>query len=97
MKYGTVPVVRKTGGLADTVSNLSRDMKHGTGCVFNEYRSDELVAALVRAVELFKDKSAWRRLTQRVMKQDFSWEGPAGKYELLYQKALGLNIDETLL
>ena len=96
MRYGTVPVVRKTGGLADTVSNLSQDMKRGTGCVFNEYSSAELVAALKKATGLFKDKVAWKRVIQRVMKQDFAWQGPAEKYESLYKMALGLDIDETI-
>jgi starch synthase len=96
MRYGTVPVVRKTGGLADTVSNLSQDMKRGTGCVFNEYSSAELVVALKKAIELFKDKVAWKRVMQRIMKQDFAWEGPAEKYESLYKMALGPGIDETI-
>ena len=95
MRYGTVPVVRKTGGLADTVSNLSQDMKRGTGCVFNEYSSVELVAAVKKATGLFKDKAAWKRVMQRIMKQDFDWQGPAEKYESLYKMALGLDIDET--
>ena len=95
MRYGTVPVVRKTGGLADTVSNLSQDMKRGTGCVFNEYSSAELVAAVKKATGLFKDKAAWKRVIQRIMKQDFDWQGPAEKYEALYKMALGLDINET--
>ncbi len=96
MKYGTVPVVRKTGGLADSVSNLSQDSKRGTGCVFSEYSAAELVATLKKAAELFKDKAAWTRIMQRIMKQNFAWEDPAEKYESLYKMALGLGVDETI-
>ncbi|MBN1375763.1 MAG: glycogen synthase [Dehalococcoidia bacterium] len=95
MRYGTVPVVRRTGGLADTVTNLSHDMKRGTGLVFSEYSGDELAAALKRAIELYANKTGWKRVMERIMRQDFSWQGPAEKYELLYKKALGLEIDES--
>ncbi len=96
MKYGTVPVVRRTGGLADTVANLTQDLKRGSGFVFNQFSADELVAAVKRAAQSFKDNAAWKRVMQRIMKQDFSWQEPAGKYELLYKKALGLVLDETV-
>jgi starch synthase len=96
MKYGTVPVVRKTGGLADTVHNLSQDLKHGTGFVFNDYSSQALVFTLKKAVAAFSERPAWERVIRRVMAEDLSWREPAEKYEALYQRALELNISEPL-
>jgi starch synthase len=84
MKYGTVPVVRATGGLADTVVNLSPDGKKGTGFVFEDYRGEELLFTLKRAVEAFRQPKLWSDLVQRGMRQDFSWDASAGKYLQLY-------------
>jgi starch synthase len=89
MRYGTVPVVRNTGGLADTVSKLTNDMKRGTGCMFNDYSGGALAAALESALKFYNDKPAWKRLIVRIMKQDFGWSVPAAKYEELYETALG--------
>lgn len=84
MKYGTVPLVRKTGGLADTVENLSPDGKKGTGFVFENYKSEDLLFTLKRAAEAFRQPKLWADLVQRGMKQDFSWDASAGKYLQLY-------------
>jgi starch synthase len=89
MRYGTVPVVRRTGGLADTVINLSPDLKRGSGFVFNEYSGQGLISALRRSVEAYKADAAWGHLAPRIMRQDFSWREPAEKYDLLYKRALG--------
>jgi starch synthase len=88
MKYGTVPIVRKTGGLADTVENLSLDGKKGTGFVFDAYRGDELLLAIRRAVEAFHQPKLWNDLAQRAMQKDFSWGASAQKYLDLYGKIL---------
>ena len=85
MRYGTVPLVRRTGGLADTVSDLGPELKSGTGFVFNDYSSAALSSALERAANGFKQKAAWKKLVGRIMKQDFSWSGPAARYEELYK------------
>jgi starch synthase len=88
MKYGTIPLVRKTGGLADTVENLSEDGRKGTGFVFENYRSDELLSAMKRAMEAFRQPKLWSDLIQRAMKQDFSWHATARKYLELYDRIL---------
>jgi starch synthase len=88
MKYGTIPIVRKTGGLADTVENLSPEGRKGTGFTFEQYRSNELLFALRRAVEAYHQPKLWKELVQRAMKQDFSWDVSAGKYVGLYGKML---------
>ncbi len=96
MRYGTVPVVRRTGGLADTVVNFSRDLKTGSGFVFNDYSAAALVAVLDRAEATFKDKEAWGRAMKRIMGLDFTWWDPAAKYEALYRKALEMDLGQPL-
>jgi starch synthase len=88
MKYGTIPLVRKTGGLADTVENLSPDGKKGTGFVFEDYKGEDLLFILKRATEAFHQPKLWTELVQRAMKQDFSWDASARKYLEIYGKIL---------
>ncbi len=88
MRYGAVPIVRHTGGLAETVGDLSADLSRGTGFVFHEYESRAMQAAVKRAVNAYKNRSAWREVMARIMSQDFSWRASAKKYEELYHRAL---------
>jgi starch synthase len=81
-KYGTVPIVRKTGGLADSVQD------EVTGFVFEEYTSTALHDAVKRAVEAYSDKKKWKKLVQKVMTLDYSWDSSAKKYIDLYKKAM---------
>jgi starch synthase len=96
MRYGTLPVVRNTGGLADTVANMSSDLAQGTGFVFSEYSAKALAFTLKKAIECFNDKAAWQRAVKRVMALDFSWDGPARRYQALYQRALEMRADGPL-
>ncbi len=86
LKYGTPPVVRKTGGLADTV--LDANGNKGTGFVFEDARPEELLAALRRAEKMWSDPEAWLALQQRGMACDFSWAEAAAAYEKLYARIL---------
>jgi starch synthase len=90
MHYGALPIVRRTGGLADTVQDLAQDFGAGTGFVFQDYDSGAVSTAIQRAVDAYKKKEAWRRVMRRIMTLDFSWQASARKYESLYQKALEL-------
>ena len=86
MKYGSsIPLVRKTGGLSDTVENLSPEGKKGTGFVFENYRSEDLLFTIRRAVEAFHQPKIWKELVQRAMMKDFSWDTPAQRYLELYR------------
>jgi starch synthase len=89
MRYGAVPIVRHTGGLVDTVQELSQDLADGSGFVFNDYDSEAMLAAIQSAVNGYK-KKAWQDVMRRVMALDFSWHTSAKKYESLYGKALEL-------
>lgn len=84
LRYGTPPVVRRTGGLADTVTDAADPA--GTGFVFDRSRPEALLAALRRAEELFTDPAAWLALQRRGMACDFSWEAAASGYEDIYRQ-----------
>jgi len=87
-KYGTIPIVRKTGGLADTVHDLDSDSGKGDGFVFEEYSASALMDAVKRAMAVYKNRSAWSDIQDRVMQYDYSWDASAKKYISLYMKAL---------
>ncbi len=84
MRYGTVPVVRRTGGLADTVMDYDEQPDVGTGFVFDEYTSAALSGAVRRAVRAFHDDRRWAKVVHNAFGQDFSWRASAEKYSQLY-------------
>lgn len=86
LRYGTIPIVRKTGGLADTIVEYNSGTNQGNGFVFEKYDANELLRAIRRALDLYKNKNVWRKLLLNAMKCDFSWEGSAKKYIELYLK-----------
>jgi starch synthase len=88
LRYGTVPVVRRTGGLADTVVNYNPRTGEGTGFVFDEYSPDALAACVERALTEYRHPAVWRRIVRAGMKVDFSWTRSAKDYEKLYRKAM---------
>jgi starch synthase len=89
LRYGTVPVVRKTGGLADTVQLWNPSSRQGTGFVFDHFTTDGLRWALHTALDTYRDRDAWRTLQENGMKQDFSWEVQGQEYEALYRRLVG--------
>jgi starch synthase len=91
MRYGSVPVVRETGGLADSVVDLDAEGGRGTGFVFKGKTSDACIRALRRALAAYQDKKTWRALQMRGMESDFSWEASAEEYVELYRKAIDLH------
>lgn len=90
MTYGTVPIVRKTGGLAETVNDFTSDSSSGTGFVFEQFKSAQLLAAVRRALGVFSDKEAWEKVMTNAMKQDFSWNAAVARYVKIYQKMMGV-------
>ena len=86
MRYGCVPIVRRTGGLVDTVSQHDPVSQTGTGYCFDRYEPLDLFSSLVRAAEGFRFKDQWRTLQQRGMAEDFSWTKSAIEYEAIYKK-----------
>jgi len=86
LKYGTVPVVHKTGGLADTVTQWNG--RSGNGFLFENYTAEGLTDSVQRAVTAFYKKDEWRRIIRNGMKTDFSWEQSAKQYLKLYQSLI---------
>jgi len=91
MRYGSVPVVRRTGGLADTVQDYDPRTGQGNGFVFERYDPMELFAAMVRAIENYRYRDTWHRLVEANMQRDFSWTTSAQKYVDVYVKAAALH------
>ena len=87
-KYGTIPVVRKTGGLADTVHDFDPESGKGDGFVFEEYSASALLDAIKRAMSVYSNRSVWKDIQEKVMQYDYSWDASAKKYVSLYMKAL---------
>ncbi len=88
LRYGTIPIVYHTGGLADSISDIEQAPTQGLGFVFYDYSSQELLNTINKAMKLYKNKEVRMEITKRGMQKDFSWQISAQKYELLYQKLL---------
>ena len=86
--YGTVPIVRETGGLADTVIKYDEKTEEGNGFVFRKYDATEMFKEVKRAVKLFNDKKTWQKIMKSGMKSDFSWDLSAKKYIEFYKTIL---------
>jgi len=87
LNYGTVPIVRKTGGLADTVRDYHEHTQQGNGFSFWDYTPYALFTSIQRALALFYQKDAWLEVVERGMSEDFSWQHSARKYLEVYKKA----------
>jgi len=89
LRYGTVPVVRRTGGLADSVEHFDAASGRGTGIVFNDFDSAGMEWALQQALALYGDRDAWKRMMRNGMAKDFSWTRQVAQYVALYERLLG--------
>jgi starch synthase len=87
MRYGSVPVVRRTGGLADTVPDADEHPEGGRGFAFNAANGEALAGALRRALAAFEDTKRWRQIQLAGMNADLSWNEAAGRYLDLYTAA----------
>lgn len=86
LRYGTVPIVRRTGGLADSVQHYDPQTGEGTGVVFNDFNSEALEWALNTALDLHSQPEHWRRIVRNGMAKDFSWETQGEKYVEIYRR-----------
>ena len=89
LRYGTVPLVRATGGLFDTVENFYPARGSGTGFTFSEYSPQALLGTLRWALGVYADRVVWRRIQLAGMRQDFSWDASARQYVKVYERAMG--------
>ena len=88
LRYGCIPVARRTGGLADTIVDYSPSFNGSNGFLFNGFNSPELVSAVKRALQVYRKKEEWSLLTRQAMSGDFSWDKSAMKYQELYNSLM---------
>ena len=88
LRYGTVPIVRATGGLDDTITHFDRASRLGNGFKFYEYREDRLMETLYESLLTWQNQELWQDLRRNGMRDDFSWERSALQYEHLFAEVL---------
>lgn len=95
MRYGAIPIVRKTGGLADSVIDYNPSKQTGNGFVFEKFDHYAFYGTIIRALEAYKYKEFWKKLQERAMAADFSWEMSAREYGKLFNKAIELHLNSS--
>ena len=91
LRYGTLPIVRETGGLKDTVEPYNEFEETGTGFSFTNYNAHEMLAAVRYAQSVYYDKRrSWNKMVRRAMEADFSWKNSARQYEELYDRMINM-------
>ena len=95
LKYGTVPVVRATGGLDDTIEHWDARTGKGTGFKFTDYNGEALLLTIKEALRAFRDQSSWQQLMRNGMNKDFSWTASAKEYMRVYERARQLRTGNT--
>jgi len=90
LKYGTIPVVRATGGLDDTIEPYDPTTGAGTGFKFHDYTGQALLDTLRAALQAYKNREGWTGLMRNAMAKDFSWDASAREYAGLYQRILDM-------
>jgi starch synthase len=88
LRYGTVPIVRATGGLDDTIVNFNPENGEGNGFKFHEYSAGALLETIKKALQVFQNKDLWQKLMRRGMAEDFSWDRSAQEYLTVYEKTM---------
>jgi len=88
LRYGSIPIVRKTGGLADTIQHFDPETGAGNGSVFEHADAPGLIWATTTALSWYRDAASWTRITRNAMTADHSWAARVGDYEALYQRAV---------
>jgi len=87
LKYGTVPIVRATGGLDETIEPWDARTGKGTGFKFHEYNGESLLLTLKAALQAYRDEASWQVLMRNGMEKDFSWSASAKEYVKVYERA----------
>jgi starch synthase len=95
MRYGAIPIVRKTGGLADSVIDYNPSEQMGNGFVFEKFDHYAFYGTIIRAMEAYKYKEFWEKLQERAMTADFSWEMSAREYGKLFDKTIELHLNSS--
>jgi starch synthase len=96
LRYGTVPIVRATGGLDDTIEMFDLEHGTGTGFKFSEYSGAALLHAIRQALHYYSDDGIWKRIQMNGMAKDFSWNTSAAEYAKLYEAARAVRNQTTV-
>ena len=95
LRYGTIPIVHRTGGLADSVQHFNPASGVGTGCVFNDFDTQAISWALNTALDWYADRRLWQRLIKNAMAQDYSWGQQISEYEALFHRVHGASASKA--
>jgi starch synthase len=95
LKYGTVPIVRATGGLDDTIEPWDARSGKGTGFKFTEYNGESLLLTIKGALQAFRDQTSWQVLMRNGMNKDFSWNASAREYGKVYERVKQMRANQT--
>jgi starch synthase len=95
LRYGTIPIVHKTGGLADSVQHFDPASGRGTGCVFNDFDVGAISWAMNTVFDWYANTALWKKLMRNAMAQDFSWDRQVLEYEALYRRLQGIDASKT--
>jgi len=85
LRYGTLPIVRETGGLKDTVISFNEFEQTGTGFSFCNYKAHDMLNTISYALKVYEDKKQWNSMAKRAMSVDYSWKNSAKEYQVLYE------------
>jgi starch synthase len=91
LRYGAIPVGRKTGGFADSITEYNNSSGSGTGFLFEDYSKDAMIKAIEKALKFYNDRDRWANIVRNAMSQDFSWNHSAKEYIAIYKKTLSEN------
>ena len=85
LRYGTIPIVRETGGLKDTVTYYDEKTEKGNGFTFKTFNAHDMLFTIKNAIELYKDKKTWKKIIKNAMSGDYSWDKSASEYIKIYE------------
>ncbi len=88
LRYGTIPIVRETGGLSDTVTSYNESTGEGNGFSFTNYNAHDMLYTIDRALKLYRDKATWKKIIENAMIEDYSWSKSAHKYKAMYEELI---------
>ena len=96
MSYGTVPIVNKTGGLADTIHDFSESNDKGNGFVFDLYKGEQFIDCILRAYNTYNNKPLWDKVVQNSFASQYSWINSVKEYEKIYNVAINRKITDNI-